>query len=246
MFRRWLIGASLAVSFVTITEAGAEPPIGGATSANRAAAGGLRVLFITAQDCQQCQRDLTRLQQPDADFETLRKAGWKIGAEPTNHIQIVDRESIPELVSQLNVREFPVVVCIEDGKIIRSFKDGCTTPLDLWTFGWLLKGENERPAAAVAEPARAASTGHYRLRGNHWSVDGDWNPTAETVARHLRSSNHAHRITADWQLEIWSVEELRSLHDDLHDSEPIAASPANFNNSGRTSNSFSASRKAGG
>jgi hypothetical protein len=166
----------------------------------------------------------------------MRSRGWKIGPGSENHVQIIDRETVPELVKELNVREFPVVACLEHGEIIRSFKDGCTTPLDAWTFGWLLTGKNERPPTAIAEPARVAWTGHYRLRGNHWSVDGDWNPSFATLAGHLRGPNHYYRIASSWQLEAWSYEELRSLHDDLHEQEQ-ASSGSSSSRSSSSSNS---------
>lgn len=178
-----------------------------------------RILFITADDCQRCEREIARLSKPGGDFETLQARGWKIGDGAENHLQIVNRDEIPELVSQLDVREFPTVACVSDGEIVRSFKDGCTTPLDVWTFGFLLKGQNERPAGTVSEPARVKSTGSYRLRGNHWSIDGDWNPSLTKLVTHLRGSNHGGQLQANWAIESWSYEELRSLHDDLHERE---------------------------
>lgn len=184
-----------------------------------------RVLIITAADSERSMTELIRLRSPGGAFEAMKARGWKIGPGPENHVQTVDRDAVPELVSKLHVREFPVVACVSDGQIIRSFKDGCTTPLDAWTFGWLLSGENERPPAVVSEPARVASTGSYRLRGNHWSVDGDWNPPRTTVISHLRSPAHGYRIASNWRIESWSYEELRSLHDDLHEQEQ-ASMPA--------------------
>lgn len=179
-----------------------------------------RVLFITAKDCESCDKELARLREPGGVFEGMQSRGWKIGETPDNHIQIVDRDSIPDFVRQLNVREYPTVACINDGEIVRSFKDGCSTPLDAWTFGWLIKGQNERPQAPISEAIRVATTGQYPLRGNHWSVDGAWNPTHEKIVAHLRGPNHGHQITANnWQIETWSYEELRSLHDDLHERE---------------------------
>lgn len=82
-----------------------------------------------------------------------------------------------------------------------------------------MTGRNERPAEPVSEPARVATTGHYRLRGNHWSVEGDFNPTRETTITHLRGPNHVNSIAAYGDIETWSLEELRSLHDDLHERE---------------------------
>ena len=132
-----------------------------------------RVLFITKQGCERCETELNRLRASGGVFEKLQSTGWRIGDGPNNHIQIVDFENIPELMQLLKAKEFPTVACIVDGEIVRSFKDGCTTPLDVWTFGWLLKGENERPKSAISEAARVESTGNYRLRGNHWTVESD-------------------------------------------------------------------------
>src|SRR5207302_524627 len=108
---------------------------------------------------------------------------------------------------------FPTVICISDKEVVRSFNSGCTTPLDSWTFGFLLKGENERPKGSILEAARVASTGSYPLRGNHWSIEGVWNPSKERVVSHLRST-HGNQIAANYAIETWSVEELKSLHDD--------------------------------
>jgi hypothetical protein len=176
-----------------------------------------RVLFIMAKDCPKCDAELARLNAPSGDFAWLRSGGWRIGPGPENHIQIVDREAIPDLVRKLAPREYPAVACIEDGEVVRSFKSGCTTPLDAWMFDWLAKGVNERPAAPVLEAARVESTGSYPLRGNHWSVEGDWNPSREKVIEHLRGPNHVAYLQASWHIDAWSYEELRSLHDDLHE-----------------------------
>jgi hypothetical protein len=176
-----------------------------------------RVLFITAKSCPKCDAELARLNAAGGDFAWLRSGGWRIGPGPENHIQIVDRDAIPELVRKLDPHEFPAVACIDDGEVVRSFKSGCTTPLDAWTFDWLAKGVNHRPAAPVLEAARVESTGSYQLRGNHWSVDGDWNPSRDKVLEHLRGPNHVSYLQASWHIDAWSYEELRSLHDDLHE-----------------------------
>ena len=190
-----------------------------ATEPRRVVPRKLRVLFITAKGCDKCERELKRLRQPGGEFESMQARGWKIGETPDNHIQIVDRADVPELVELLEARELPSVVCVDDGEVLRYFKHGCTTPLDAWTFGWLMKGQNERPKAAVPEEIQVATTGHYPLRGNHWSIEGDFNPTSATLVTHLRGPNHGSQLAADWKIEEWSVEELRSLHDDLHERE---------------------------
>ncbi|MDB5392402.1 MAG: hypothetical protein JWM11_8048, partial [Planctomycetaceae bacterium] len=206
----------------------------------------VRVLFITTQNCDRCQSELAKLNRAGGDFEAMRAKGWKIGAGTENHIQIIDRDAIPELIQELNVREYPTVACISDGKIIRAFRSGCTTPLDTWTFGWLYKGRDERPIPPAPEMIRVESTGSYRLRGNHWSVDGDWNPPKSTVVSHLRSPIHSYGLASNWRIENWSYEELRSLHDDLHEREMGTSSGFSSQPAGRGSNDFSAGRKING
>jgi hypothetical protein len=202
-----------------------------------------RVLFITVKDSPRSAEELMRLRRAGGEFDKLRSRGWMIGEGPENHLQIVDRESILELVEHLNVRDYPTVACVDHGQIVRSFTAGCTTPLDAWTFGFLAKGVDERPPGTVAETARVETTGHYPLRGNHWSVDEDWTPTREKVVNHLRGPNHGHQIRAGWAIETWSYEELRSLHDNLHEQEMGGVS---YSSRQPSSNQFSATRKAGG
>lgn len=197
--------------------AGGSTPAKAAADASRIEPRKLRVLFITAKDCAKCDRELERLRQTGGVFESMRATGWKIGETPDNHIQIVDRADVPELAELLKDRELPIVVCIENGEVLRYFKHGCTTPLDAWTFSWLMKGQNERPKPAVPEKIEVETTGHYPLRGNHWSVDGDFEPSHAKVVAHLRNEFHSPQLMAEWKIDEWSVEELRSLHDDLHE-----------------------------
>jgi len=198
-----------------------------------------RVLFIIDQHCERCEKELSRLRKPGGDFDAMRSLGWKIGDGPENHIQIVDREAIPEIDELMEIQEYPAVACIDHGEIVRSFKDGCTTPLDAWTFGFLLKGKNERPKESVPEAARVKTTGSYPLRGNHWSVDGDANPSADKVLQHLRGPYHGRQISPSYALESWSYEELRSLHDDLHEREIAnGTAPAYATTQSRASDPF--------
>lgn len=178
-----------------------------------------RVVIITEKGNDECHQVLTRLRRVGGDFETMTSAGWKIGETPDNHIQILDRSQCVELVEKLGVDRFPTVACISDGEIVRAFTDGCTTPLDSWTLSWLYKGKDERPTPVKPEPIRVATSGNYPLRGNHWSVDGIWNPSRDLLVNHLRGPVHVSQIAATWQIESWEYEELRSLHDDLHERE---------------------------
>ena len=201
-----------------------------------------RVLFITAPDCDQCFRELIKLRRPGGDFDAMRSRGWRIGSGDHNHVQVVERDAVSELIKDANIREFPAVVCISEGKVVRGFTSGCTTPLDSWTLGWLFNGKNERPAGFVSEPVRVEATGSYRLRGNHWSVDGDWNPARSVVLTHLRSPSHGYQVAVNYRLETWSYEELRSLHDDLHEQE-LANSPFVRSPSASGADNYSAGRK---
>jgi hypothetical protein len=202
-----------------------------------------RVLFIVAKDCALCDKELQRLRRPKGDFENMLARGWKIGAGPENHLQIVEADAIPELIGQLDVRKYPVVACISNGRIVRSFKSGCTTPLDAWTFGFLATGVDERPPGAVPEAAQVETTHHWPLRGNHWSIDDDWNPTRDRVIQHLRGPNHGFQIRSGWDIETWAFEELRSLHDYLHEREMGGLSATTR---AQPSDQFSASRKISG
>jgi hypothetical protein len=97
------------------------------------------------------------------------------------------------------------------------------------------------------------TTNSYPLRGNHWSIEGDSNPSTEKLISHLRGPNHGHQIAANQTIETWSYEELRSLHDDLHEREIAnGTAPASYGSasyySGSQSmssgaNQFSAGRK---
>lgn len=180
-----------------------------------------RILLLITPECERCADELRRLSADGGPFDILRRRGWKIGPGTENHIQILDAAvpadaEIAPVIAALQPKSFPVVLYIEQGTIARSFQRGCTTPLDEWTFGWLMTGNDDRPAEPPAEPIQVQTTGNYRLRGNHWSVEGNWNPTHAEVVHHLRAV-HGAQIQSGWIIESWSLEELRSLHDDLHD-----------------------------
>jgi hypothetical protein len=205
-----------------------------------------RVVLITDPDSDRSTSELERLSRPGGDFEQLRGRGWKIGPGPENHLQIIDRQQAAALVTKLAPREFPAVACIEGEEIVRSFRAGCTTPLDMWTFGWLHKGIDERPPGVVPEAARVETTGHFPLRGNHWTIDGDANPPRAIVISHLHGGFHGGQLSSTWEIEKWSYEELRSVHDYLHErygGGVSHASSSRSRSSNRSTSQFSAGRK---
>jgi hypothetical protein len=232
----------ICLTFVGVAHAAESNSTHDSNAPRKAAERPRRIVFITARDCPECAKQLARLRGAGGDFDNMRARGWMIGESPENDLQIIDREEVQELVERLNVREYPVVARIEDGHVIRSFKTACTTPLDAWTFGWLAKGVNERPKEAVLEAARAETTGHYPLRGNHWSIDGDWNPSKASVIAQLRGPNHGHQVVRYGNIEGWSYEELRSLHDNLHELEMGGVSSSTYRSN--SSDSLSAARKS--
>jgi hypothetical protein len=190
---------------------------GPARTADTVVARNPRVLVIVADDCPECDARLAQLQQPGGAFATLRANGWRIGPAADNHVQLVPARDIAPQISEWQLTKFPAIVCVDGDEIVRSFSTGCATPLDAYAFGFLLKGVDERPQPPPPEEATVVTTGHYPLRGQHWSVDGNFEPTQEQVAEHLRGPNHNELFPQEWEIETWSLEELLALHDDLHE-----------------------------
>ena len=71
-----------------------------------------RVLFIVSRDCPECDGKWLDCggQGPTSKRCALR--GWKIGPAAENHLQIVDREAIPQLIEQFKPEHFPTVACL--------------------------------------------------------------------------------------------------------------------------------------
>lgn len=176
-----------------------------------------RIILIKRDDDEACMAEITRLQFENGVFDMLKNQKWTIGETGDNHIQIVNVDH--DLARDVKSKEYPRIVCIDRGSIVRGFKSGCTTPLDEWTFGWILTGRDDRPDPVLPDDVLVEWTGHYPLRGNHWSFEGEWLPTRETVIEHLRGDHHLDDIPQSWKIETWSFEELRSLHDDVHEAE---------------------------
>jgi hypothetical protein len=176
-----------------------------------------RVLFIVQQGSEESTRELVRLRAPGGVFDELTRAGWKIGPRPESHLQIVDSSQVPDLIARWEIREYPTVLTIEREDIVRSFKEGCSTPLDSYTFTWLLTGISAPSGPSSVSAITVPTSGSYPLRGNHWNFEGNWNPGHQYMVSHLRGPAHASLYPRSWPVEGWSDEELRSLHDDLHE-----------------------------
>lgn len=176
-----------------------------------------RVILIYREQHEPSLQELSRLQAPRGIFAGMRAMGWEIGESPSSHVQLLRERDAGQLIEAAGIKEFPAVFCLEDGEIVRSFRQGCSTPLDGYTFGWLLKGVMERPTPAIDTTITVPTSGSYPLRGNHWNFEGHWNPGHDFMVQHLRGPNHAGLFPASWPIERWSDEELRALHDDLHE-----------------------------
>jgi hypothetical protein len=100
----------------------------------------LQVLLIMSWKHPGAEAELRRLESVDGAFERLRKVGWRVGLKPDDHLRIVTDDEVRELVTKLDLKSFPSVVALHDGEVIRSFRSGCTTPLDEYTFEWMRSG----------------------------------------------------------------------------------------------------------
>ena len=103
-----------------------------------------RILLFTASWCGPCQAikgDLKNPERtPDAACARLKKTGWKVGPEASNHIQVIDVDQSTELSERFNIQSLPTLVLIENGREVRRL-EGAT---DEWTIGKLYKGYDER------------------------------------------------------------------------------------------------------
>ncbi|MDB4786208.1 thioredoxin family protein [bacterium] len=169
-----------------------------------------RIIVFYTDNCPPCVVLKKKLEKP---FSVLRSAGWKIGSESTNHIQVIYAKDT-ELDEQLGIDSFPSVVRIENDEIVRRLDQDCGTVFDEWAFGWLAKGKQERPPAR--EKINVYTTKSYPVHGQRWNFEGRWNPSKSFMIRHLNSGIHRGKFNS-WNLQSWSKAELWSLHDDDHE-----------------------------
>ncbi len=97
---------------------------------------------------------------------------------------------------------FPLLISVPP---LREFQG----EVEVWTKEWLLHTslQNEDPI----------TDGCYPISGGWWSVEGDWNPTANKVRKHLfESPNHTDGEFTNAWLESLTRPELQSVHSDHH------------------------------
>jgi hypothetical protein len=175
-----------------------------------------RIIILTAKWCPHCPHDKLKQIVP-----ALRKAGWTAGDSPANQIQILDADDNATEFDRiaralrLDPVKLPLIAKVEGGEITRRFEQGCGTPLDVWSIGWLYSGTDERPDREK-EPATIKRSGSYPLTGGWWSVEGVWNPSRDFVIKHLLGGSiHRGKFDAAWVKSL-SLAELQSLHTDDH------------------------------
>ena len=78
-----------------------------------------RVLFFHASWCKPC---VEALEGPQEFPDWLRKAGWKIGVGPENHIQLVDIDRRDDLKTIYNIESIPSMVVIGGDLKVHEYK----------------------------------------------------------------------------------------------------------------------------
>ena len=142
----WWMVAALGVTARAAAEepVAAPPPAESKPAAQAEQAIEKRILLFTASWCgprQAMKGDLKNPERtPNAACARLMKTGWKVGAQASNHIQIVDVDASPELSERYRVESLPTLVLIENGKELRRL-EGST---DAWAIGKLYKGYDDR------------------------------------------------------------------------------------------------------
>lgn len=100
-----------------------------------------RLLVYTASWCRPCRRFREEV------LPKLEAAGWDVGEEPTDHVQLIAVGTDPPE----GIESLPTFVLLEDGREARRH----VGVLDAWGVGELVKGFSERPEAV---PPRFGAT----------------------------------------------------------------------------------------
>jgi hypothetical protein len=123
----------------------------------------LQVLLVMSWDHPGAEGELRRMEAVGGVFEQLRADGWKVGVQESDNLRIVSRDQVGELVSRLDLTTYPAVVALHEGRVVRSFSHGCSTPLD--RPGDIRLDADRRARARVDSP-RPVGPDHCRVDGN--------------------------------------------------------------------------------
>lgn len=70
-----------------------------------------RILVFKASWCSACQ--LLNYEWP-----SMKKVGWRVGVKLTDHIQLVDSDERPDLVSRYRITELPTLLLVDGDKVV--------------------------------------------------------------------------------------------------------------------------------
>lgn len=70
-----------------------------------------KVLVFKATWCGACQ-------SLNYEWPRLKKAGWRVGEKLTDHIQLVDADQRPDLISRYGISSLPTLVLVDDNEEI--------------------------------------------------------------------------------------------------------------------------------
>lgn len=68
-----------------------------------------KILVFKATWCGACQA-------LNYEWPSMKKVGWRVGGKLTDHIQLVDSDERPDLVSKYRITELPTLVLVDDDK----------------------------------------------------------------------------------------------------------------------------------
>lgn len=70
-----------------------------------------RILVFKASWCSACH--LLNYEWP-----SMKKVGWRVGGKLTDHIQLVDSDERPDLVSRYGITELPTLLLVDGDKVV--------------------------------------------------------------------------------------------------------------------------------
>lgn len=165
-----------------------------------------RALFFKTDNCHWCD-----YQERNA-FPILKEAGFTIGPEPSNHIQVINDEA---LASKYNITAYPTMVMLVDGKETSRFSDGSKTGryIGMWHNYNVDPFEYPNPnAPAKVVQKEKPSRPNLSYGGPRWSFSGG--DDSYHLSRHL-VANHGYTMA---QLRGKSNAELIAIHSRAHNT----------------------------
>ena len=94
-----------------------------------------------------------------------------------------------------------------------AFVKQVCTPVMAFPFRWKVRQESPSLVEPPSEksPPEPAKPAVYDMPGTRWNFNGKWNPSRNYMEGHLEGF---HKVKLD--LDLFSKEELKQIHDNLH------------------------------